>query len=318
MLRRALASVIAQTYGNWRCQVVNDDPEDPEVRLVIDEIGDPRIYLYEPVVKRGAAASFNLAFDAENCDYASLLEDDNWWEPRFLEVMVRAMEMHPEVEAACGNERVWKEQSDGSWKDTGQIIWKEPSDELYLTSPQSACGSAKICNSSMLVRRGDREAWTTPGDIPVDVTEHFRERAIPQPLLLVREPLVNYAETLNTNRDTRGVIWGDYQILLIGSVFASLPSQERRDLANALLKPLQGRACPYATTLLSTGIAIPEARCLWLAASWHQMLRYAVAAARRFPQMFSLFSVRSRLDGRWQWLLESRFSTSLAGGVSKR
>lgn len=318
LLRRALASVRAQTHSNWHCRVVNDDPEDPEVQNVIDEVGDLRIGLFEPMVKRGASASFNLAFEAQDCDYASLLEDDNWWDPRFLEVMVRAMEMHPEVGAACGNERVWKEQSDGSWKDTGQVIWKESNDELYLTSFPAACGSAKICNSSLLVRRAGREAWLTPDDIPVDVTEHFRERMIPQPLLLVRETLVNYAETLKTHRDTRGNVWGEYQILMIGSVFASLPAPERHGLACKLLHPLHGRPCPYATTLLSTGIAISEARSLWVVASWGQRFRYLLTAVRRISKTRSLPSVRRRRASHWEWLLKSRYNQVLRGGRLER
>jgi hypothetical protein len=315
LLRRALLSVKAQTYDGWRCQVVNDDPDDAEVAHVVRELSDPRIYLYEPVRRRGASGSFNLAFATSEFSFLSLLEDDNWWEPTFLADMLAALKAHPNAAVACANERVWTESSDGSWHDTGRTIWPESGPRLFWTTPESACGSATICNSSMLVRRIDGGPWLTPGDIPVDVTEHFRERILPQPILLVGKPLVNYAETLKTHRDTRGNLWSDYQCLLIGSIFASLPAAERRALAIRLLEPTGGHCTPRATALLSAGVAVPEARVLWGAASWRQRLRYLVTALRRTSARSGPRSALNRRSSHWHWLLNSPYNRALAAEV---
>lgn len=311
LLERALLSVRAQTYPFWKCLVINDDPQDPKPGKLIEEIGDSRISLFKPIKKRGAAGSFNEVFRFDACDFSSLLEDDNWWEPDFLNVMIGALENHPEAAVAVGNERIWREMSDGTWKDTGKLIWPPGTTSLYRTSIEFACGSTKLCNSSLLVRRGDREAWTTPEDIPVDVTEHFRERAVPQPILLVHEPLVNYSETLDTNRDTRGAIWGDYQLLLIGSIFFSSGEAEREKLAAKLFKNCGRELSPRVTTLLTVGIVFKEARVVFKYATLVQLLRFGATCIVRLRSICRAYSVRRRLSEHWKWLLESEYNKRL-------
>ena len=55
-----------------------------------------------------------------------------------------------------------------------------------------------------------------------------------QPLALIGDPLVNYGETIKTNRGTSGTLWADYQCLLIGSCFVSTPVEFRERLAGRL------------------------------------------------------------------------------------
>jgi len=312
LLRRALASVQAQTYTNWEARIVNDDPDDTRVAAIVNEYGDSRIRLYEPVRKRGAAGAFNEAFRARDCEFASLLEDDNWWEPRFLEVMTAALEQHPHVDLACMNERIWREESDGTWTDTGRLVWENRLDSLYATSLSAGCGSAKLCNSSLLFRRNGRPAWTTPDDLPVDVTEHFRERIIPQPFLLVGEPLVNYAETLQTTRTKSGTLWGDYQCLLVGSCFASLPSTSRSELAKQLFQETGDSVSPRVTTLLATALSCPEARPLLGRASAKQLTKFALTIARRPRRFLALFILRNRLARHWEFLMNSPWNRKLS------
>src|ERR1700733_6869036 len=224
LLLRALRSLVSQTNNCWVARVVNDAPDDGRVMEIIQAVQDARIRLFEPVMSRGGAANFNLAFKESSTPFASILEDDNWWEPDFLRVMLAALEETPNAELACGNERIWQESADGKWLDTGSVIWPEQKDLLYTTSFETACGSAKLCNSSMLFRTRHSVEWLTPDNIPVDVTEHFRERIVPSPIRLVGKPLVDYSETLQTHRSKTGTTWSDYQCLLIGSCFYSLPS----------------------------------------------------------------------------------------------
>ncbi len=153
LLERALASLLRQTESRWLCHVVNDDPCDFTVQGITASFADDRIALYQPAVHRGAAENFNLAFREAHCPFASILEDDNWWEPTFLERMLAALRNHPELEIACGNETIWEEQSNGTWRNTGCTVWPQLSGEALWTTPfNSACGSAKLCNSSMMFR----------------------------------------------------------------------------------------------------------------------------------------------------------------------
>src|SRR5882757_6155842 len=90
LLERALLSLIAQTHQDWSAEVLNDDPGDERVGEIIARLGDPRIRLSSPAVRRGGTANFNHAFRPLAEPFASILEDDNWWEPAFLSTMLAA------------------------------------------------------------------------------------------------------------------------------------------------------------------------------------------------------------------------------------
>ncbi len=267
---------------------MNDDPEDLQVANVINKFSDSRLSLFQPVKKRGAAGSFNLAFGASNCDFSSLLEDDNWWEPHFLERMLAALNSNPNVDIAVANERLWRESLSGEWINTDRTIWPDGPDQLFTTPVDLACGSSKLCNSSMLVRRLNRTPFLTPRDIPVDVTEHFRERCVSQPILLVCEPLVNYAETQHTNRQKDGILWGAYQALLIASCFHSLVPPSRVRLAQRLVSTEAGRPSPRITTLATTALFFPEVRAVWSCLNWRQLVRTLISWTWRFQSLLLL------------------------------
>jgi glycosyltransferase involved in cell wall biosynthesis len=312
LLSRALESLVAQTLGDWEARVVNDDPADDEVTKLIATMGDPRISLHQPMVRRGAAGAFNEAFRGTDGEFISVLEDDNWWEPSFLQVMVAALRNHPEVVVACMNERIWK-QIGNSWVTNGQTIWPEGPDRLHHLVVERTAASATICNSSMLIRRTEDKSFVTPDDIPVDVTEHFRERLFPQPMLLVNEPLVNFSETTSSNRDQIGITWAAYQILLIASCFLSVTPDRRHSLARRLLAPEGGQCSPEVASLLLAGAHFPKAFALWRVANGKQRLRVLATLLVRFPRMIKLHSKLSspRLQRHLQALLSSPFNRSL-------
>jgi Glycosyl transferase family 2 len=315
LLRRALGSLLTQTFGDWVAHVINDDPSDERVHSLIRDLDDPRISLFEPGKRRGGAANFNLAFQERACEFGSILEDDNWWEPGFLESMLAALRSQLEIEIACGNERIYREQPDGQWTDTGSIIWPDCQDAFYSTDIETACGSAKLCNSALLFRTRRSHAWRTPDDLPIDVTEHFRERVLPQPIRLVGAPLVNYGETMVTNRRTGGTLWADYQCLLIGSCFASTPPRLREQLACRLWTAVTDRRSPRATGFLMTALAFPEARVLWRTSSIvHRSLAVATAV-RRLPNVLQIAQVRGRLGNHLAFLCESPFNRRLEAGL---
>lgn len=219
MLRRAIRSALDQTHRDLSILVVNDDPDDSHVAEIISDFDDALLDLFQPIQKRGAARNFNLMFDDRmQTPFVALLEDDNWWQPEFLAMMMSLLERHPEQKAGCANERIWRENPDGSWTDTGQDIWPNFGEAIHHFSLSGICGSAKLCDSAMMYRNPAYAPPLTPDDIPVDETEHFRERMFLDGMALHASPMVNYAETLKTAHG-REETWGKYQSSLIGSVF---------------------------------------------------------------------------------------------------
>jgi hypothetical protein len=305
LLKRALNSLVRQHERSWVAEVLNDDPEDERVKAVIDEIGDARIVLSDPCVKRGGTGNFNYAFRPLAEPFASILEDDNWWEPEFLASMCEALDQHPEAQLAVGNERIWLERNDGSWEDSRRTTWPEThAVSLFQWRIEDKLGSAKLCNSSMLWRTMNAGEWRTPDTIPIDVTEHFRERAVPHPVLLLHIPLVNYAVTLKSYRNSSHASeWGMYQVMLISSGFVKMDATERLRCADILWKRARGSERVLATTLITTGLATPAARVLCRLSTLRERCRWLLTFVRRFPQMrLALQAARSR-SAEWSFLL---------------
>lgn len=315
MLRRALASVLAQSHRDIVVKVVNDDPEDGEVARIVAEQGDARVTLYQPLMKRGATRNFNLMFEEEGVPFVSLLEDDNWWEPTFLEEMLAALIGSPH-NLIVGNERIWRELPDGAWEDTGRTIFNFSEVRVSRLRIEDICGSARLCNSAMLVRVRVGHDLRTPDTIPVDVTEHFRERLLDKEALLMGRPLVNYAETLATARSTRGDQWGALQYILIGSVFAALREPSARaELAQRLWSECPSPTSPRAVSLVGAGLAIAEARALLVAAPAVAVARFVASLAKSPTKIGSLLRCRRTYGRELDFLSRAPLTRVLAGEI---
>jgi GT2 family glycosyltransferase len=94
LLRRAAASVASQSYQAYRWVVVNDggDP-DPVVEVIESSAVPPdRITFVSNSASVGMEAASNLGVKAVESDYVVIHDDDDSWEPSFLEEMVGFMD----------------------------------------------------------------------------------------------------------------------------------------------------------------------------------------------------------------------------------
>jgi glycosyltransferase involved in cell wall biosynthesis len=95
-LRRAVMSVLAQTYSNLEI-IVTDNSRNSESEEVLAKIGDPRIQYYKNADNWGPCPSSNRAVSLAKGKYIKLLMDDDLLRPRCLELTVNAFENHPNV-----------------------------------------------------------------------------------------------------------------------------------------------------------------------------------------------------------------------------
>jgi glycosyltransferase involved in cell wall biosynthesis len=248
-LRRAIASLQAQTFTDWVCELHNDDPADDEPAQVWREIGDARIRYVRHDRNLGPVASFNFAFAGAEEEFVSILEDDNWWERDFLSLMVAALTQHPETDLAWGNMRIWQETADG-WHDTGRTIWPQVTAPcLTLAWPQLLQFDTPLhSHGAMLLRsraaRADLQVTTA---CPVDVIENIRERGFRYPLALVTAPVANFALTRTTARSLRRSVWVETQALLASAFFEYVPLSSDDE---AKLWASRRSSHPPATSLL--------------------------------------------------------------------
>lgn len=251
LLRRALASLRAQTFTDWTCELHNDAPEDDGPGRLVAEVADPRIELHQHATNWGPVATFNHAFAGGDEPLLSILEDDNWWEPGFLAAAVAALEAAPDVAVVWANMRIWREEADGAWTDTGRTIWSAPQPagppRTFRWPQPIQAFDGLHSNGAMVVRAAASCTGLVPSDLPFAVIEPARERLVAGGWRLLPEPLANFAVTRSTARGHDRAGWMRAQLLVAGSYLAAVPTTTR-DLAD-LWDHLR-RQSPPATALL--------------------------------------------------------------------
>lgn len=90
-LSETVASVLAQTYGNWELIVVDDCSVD-DTDAVMAAFSDPRIRYLKNEQNSGAAVSRNRALREAKGRWIAFLDSDDLWHPEKLERQIRFME----------------------------------------------------------------------------------------------------------------------------------------------------------------------------------------------------------------------------------
>lgn len=300
MLARALASLRAQTFSDWVCEVHNDQPGDPEPARQVHALGDPRFTVVEHATNLGGTRSFNLFFQPPAEPFYSLHEDDNLWAPGFLATMLGVAAAHPGVTIIWANMRVAEELSDGSLRDTGRTLWPADDGVRFFPwgQPEQVCG-ALHSNGAALFRTRPADDFRIP-EVPFGVIEPFRERMFPHPLLLVSQPLATFTLTRETARSRDAAEWAEMGAILAATFFA----RHRWTEAEVAAHWARARAQhpPATTALVHALIADPAMRVQFRysrARDWWIVLRGFV---RRPGLFFRLCRSRTRHEAWWRFL----------------
>ena len=94
LLREALQSVRAQTYGDFEAIIVDDGSAD-DTRDVVESFDQRFRYVYQ--VNRGRSNARNNALGRAYGRYVAFLDSDDLFMPRKLQVQVQSLTEHPEV-----------------------------------------------------------------------------------------------------------------------------------------------------------------------------------------------------------------------------
>lgn len=97
LLRRALKSVLYQTYANYVLVIVNDGGQ---YELVVNELAQvpldrTRVHIVSNLRSVGMEAASNLGIRSTPSDYVVVHDDDDAWHPQFLQKMVGFLESGP-------------------------------------------------------------------------------------------------------------------------------------------------------------------------------------------------------------------------------
>lgn len=94
---RTLQSVLSQTYNDFEIIIVDDGSTDGGAEFVVNEISDPRVFLYMQD-NTGPGSARNSGLGVSRGEFVTFLDADDTWAPQFLERATRLMRQHPE----CG------------------------------------------------------------------------------------------------------------------------------------------------------------------------------------------------------------------------
>ena len=180
LLRRAVASVLAQTYRDYVLIVVNDGG-DPDVvdAVIADAAGLASctvIHNAESVGREEAVNVGAFATDAANADYLAILDDDDSWAPEYLSRTVAALDASEDGGVAVRTEVVYERIEDGRIVELGREILKSDSDRVTLTDTVYANW---VPPTSLVVRRSlfaELGGWN--GRLPVLADWDFNLRLL--------------------------------------------------------------------------------------------------------------------------------------------
>jgi glycosyltransferase involved in cell wall biosynthesis len=170
-LPRALETLLSQTYTSFAIVVVDDKPS-PEVRAVIDtyQAIDGRL-VYEPNPERlGMIGNWKKAFDRgrelfPQSEFFAWVSDHDIWHPRWLEVLVKALERHPEVVLAYPRmERVYKNHRRAVRRHFQTLGMTSPLERLRASGYGMTAGNCVygLFRSDVLARAGVFRAVLAP------------------------------------------------------------------------------------------------------------------------------------------------------------
>ncbi len=179
LLQRALDDVLDQTFTDWRLIIVNDGGASAPVDALLEERKDRFSGRAEAIHVSGGTGSMeaaaNLGAQKADGDFVVVHDDDDTWDPQFLELMVRALDEAPEAVAATARTEVIIEKLDGNTvNELSRGPWVPPGEQITL---YDLLPTNRFVPISLLVRRKvyDEIGWYDPALLAVGDWEfHLR------------------------------------------------------------------------------------------------------------------------------------------------
>lgn len=93
-VRKAVESVVGQTFADWELIVVDDCSTDASAD-VVEQVVDSRIRVVRLEENGGVSAARNRGVAESTAPFICFLDADDWWEPTLLEEMAGLIARHP-------------------------------------------------------------------------------------------------------------------------------------------------------------------------------------------------------------------------------
>lgn len=197
-VRKAVESVMEQTFGDWELIVVDNGSTDSSGEIVTG-ITDSRIRIVRLEENIGPGGARNYGVSQSAAPWVCFLDADDWWEPTFLEEMTGLIERHPDAGiygtgyyiVKNGRKRVAPIGVDEDFKE-GEINYCR----VYAKTLCMPLTSISVC-----LPRG---VFDEMGGFPTDIRlgEDFLlwiRIALTHKVVLLNKPLSNYNQDVDVN-----------------------------------------------------------------------------------------------------------------------
>jgi len=161
-IKKTLDSIAAQTYTDYECIIINDGSTDQSAQVVRDwlevrgksedvRIGTyPRFWMINQP-NGGVSAARNRGISESESEFVAFLDADDWWEPTFLEEVVKLADEYPDAGIWASNYWYYKPGK------THVAVKDEDIEDCRLQIAD--CATAYI-NYPKLYRKGEMPVWT--------------------------------------------------------------------------------------------------------------------------------------------------------------
>ncbi len=186
LIRRAIESVLNQTYQDFEIIVVDDGSTD-HTRQIVMSFADPRIQFLENDISRGASAARNAALEICKGEYIAFIDDDDEWLPRKLEKQMKAFEIAPH-EVGVVYTRFWKVKDRAKNYVLLPKMKKEGAIDKALLQGNFIALPSAVVRKECFAKAGVFDEHLTcfhDWEFFIRISKHYHFKCIGEPLLIV-------------------------------------------------------------------------------------------------------------------------------------
>lgn len=276
-LREAIASALAQTYGDFVLSI-GDNSRTADTEAVVREFDDPRIRYHRHPQNLGQQGNWLWLIHHADTPFVASLHDDDIWEPTFLEKTMPLIVDDPSVSMVFGD---------------------------YLLIDEH--GSPLPVETEALSASSHRDRLPG-GRLDLDLVEALRLVAVwnaPQPAYcaVLRRDAVEATE-FPPETDPVYDIWLSYQIARRGESFAYVPERITRYRWHPGSSTVTGWAEPedeiFSRIIVENpdaGEVVEEIHDYWASIRWGRAVRMMESRATREASRAEFKAAASRLAG---------------------
>jgi glycosyltransferase involved in cell wall biosynthesis len=209
LVRRAVESVLAQTYRDFEIIVVIDGP-DPATESALRQMVDPRLHVLPLPESLGGSDARNAGIAASSGDWVAFLDDDDEWLPERLARQLAHPAACPERPVFLASQFIERSELGDRILPRRSVECREPFSEFLFCRPSISSGTGYVQTSTWLVSRPliDAVRFTSKLKRNQDVDWMLRAMAVQgATLAIVPEPLVIFHEVGKTGRVSKKADW---------------------------------------------------------------------------------------------------------------